>query len=109
MGDAISVMPHKLRPGGVEKTHERQANIGARDRPQATQHGSARDRVKGSYPISGDDGVKLGCNRKGVRNRVGARASRQSKLMRAARFLVGRGILLRQASCDEAPREITHS
>ena len=51
MGDAVSVIPHKLRPGGLEKTHERQANIGARDRLQATQRGSA----KGSYPISGDE------------------------------------------------------
>ena len=90
MGDAISVMP----------------NIGATDRLQATQHGSARQRP---LPINGDDGgsgVKLGCNRKGVHNRAGARASRQSKLMRAARFLDGRGIL-RQASCDEAAKEIT--
>ena len=27
--------------------------------------------------------------------------------MRAARFLDGRGILLRQASCDEAAKEVT--
>ena len=108
MGDAISVMPHKLRPGGVDETHERQANIGARDRLQATQHGSARDRVKGSYPINGDDGgsgVKLGCN--ACTTESVPRASRQSKLMRAARFLDGRGILLRQASWDEAAKEVT--